>query len=148
MEDDPQRRADVRVEPRFAWTLPQRRVLLVLLGVLLPVLALRYACNPAYVADPQPPYPARYEELADRIDPNVADLPTLAALPTIGERKARDLIDYRETRAARDPDRRPFARVEDLLNIRGFGASTVETLRPYLVFPQPASAPSSRPHPG
>jgi len=77
-----------REDPSFTWTLPQRRVLLALLAVLLPVLAIRYACNPAYVADPQPPYPSRYEELADRIDPNTADLATLSALPTIGERRA------------------------------------------------------------
>lgn len=147
MEDDPRRRADLRVEPRFAWTLPQRRVLLALLGVLLPVLALRYACNPAYVADPQPPYPARHEELADRIDPNTADLPTLAALPTIGERRAQDLIDYRDARATALQGRPVFTSAEDLLGIRGFGASTVETLRPYVVFPRPASAPATRPLP-
>jgi hypothetical protein len=128
--------------PSWAWTLPQRRVLLALLAVLLPVLALRYACNPAYVPDPQPPYPSRYEELADKIDPNTADLPTLSALPTIGERRAQDVIDYREQRRVSMPDRPAFSRVEDLLRIKGFGASSIETLRPYLVFPQGTTRPA------
>lgn len=136
---------DARVGSRFAWTLPQRRVLLALLTILLPVLALRYACNPAYVADPQPPYPARYEELADRIDLNTADLATLSALPTIGEKKAQEVIDFRDDRLARAPGRPVFTAPEDLLRIRGFGASTVETLRPYLIFPRPTSAPSTQP---
>ena len=126
----------------WTWTLPQRRVLLALLAFLLPVLTVRYACNPAYVPDPQPPYPARYEELADRIDPNTADVATLSALPSIGERRAQDIIDHREQRRAGAPDRPVFTAVEDLLRIRGFGASTVENLRPYLLFPRPAPAPA------
>ena len=129
----------------WAWTLPQRRVLLALLVVLIPVLAVRYACNPAYVSDPPPPYPARYEELADRIDPNTADLATLSALPMIGEKRAQDLIDYRERRLAREPDRPAFTSVEDLLHVRGFGAASVALLRPYLTFPEPASAPATQP---
>lgn len=128
--------------PSWTWTLPQRRVLLALLAVLLPVLALRYACNPAYVPDPQPPYPARYEELADKIDPNAADLATLTALPMIGEKRARDIIEYREQRRAGAPDRPAFTAVEDLLRIKGFGTASVETLRPYLIFPMATSMPA------
>lgn len=134
-----------RDDPSWTWTRPQRRVLLALLAVLLPTLALRYTCNPAYVPDPQPPYPARFEELADQIDPNTADLATLSALPMIGEKRAQALIDYREQRRAGAPDRPVFTAAEDLLRIGGFGASSVETLRPYLVFPKPGSAPTSHP---
>ena len=44
-------------EPRHAWTWTrsQRRVLAAFLAVLCPVLALRYACNRAYMSDPPPP---------------------------------------------------------------------------------------------
>ena len=91
---------------RFAWTAPQRRVLLVLLTIMLVFLAGRYACNSRYVSDPQPDLPPRYDELADRIDPNTADWQTLAALPGIGERRARDIVGYRERKRdqARQPD--------------------------------------------
>lgn len=122
-------------------------MLLALLAILLPVLGLRYACNRAYVPDPQAPYPARYEELADRIDPNTADLATLSALPTIGEKKAQVIIDFREQRRSSAPDRPVFTAVEDLLRIKGFGASSVETLRPYLIFPRPTPATAPAPDP-
>ena len=130
--------------PRFGWTEPQRRVLLVLLTVLLVFLATRYACNTIYVSDPQPELPPRYHELADRIDPNTADWQTLAALPGIGERRARDIVDYRERKRkeAGNPALVVFDAPGDLLYVRGIGVATVEALKPYLLFP-PASAPAT-----
>ena len=76
----------------FTWNESQRRVLLVLLAILLAFLLTRYACNRMYVSDPQPEVTPRFDELADRIDPNTADWQTLAALPGIGERRARDVV--------------------------------------------------------
>lgn len=123
---------------RFTWTESQRQVLLVLLTILLVVLGTRYACNTLYVTDPQPEVPPRYHELADRVDPNAADWQTLAALPGIGERRARDIVDYRERKRARarDPALVVFDAEGDLLYVRGIGVATVEGLKPYLLFPR------------
>ncbi len=123
--------------PRFAWTDAQRRVLLVLLTVLFSALVMRYACNTSYVSDPQPARPPRYDDLADRIDPNTADWQTLAALPGIGERRARDVVEYRERKRAeaRDPALVVFDAPGDLLYVRGIGVAIVEALKPYLEFP-------------
>ncbi len=128
----------------WTWTYPQRRVLVALLAILCPIFALRYACNRAYVPDPPPPHGPRYDEVADKIDPNTADVATLSALPMIGDRRARDIIDFRESRLARAPGELAFESPEDLLLIKGFGRASVETLRPYLVF-QPDSRPSTQP---
>jgi DNA uptake protein ComE-like DNA-binding protein len=100
-------------------------------------LVTRYACNTSYVSDPQPGRPPRYNELADRIDPNTADWQTLAALPGIGERKARDIVEYRERKRAeaRDPGLIVFDAEGDLLYVRGIGPALIEAMRPHLLFP-------------
>jgi hypothetical protein len=133
-----------QAEPAWTWTRPQRRVLVLGLLVLCPALALRYACNRAYVPDPPPAQGPRYDEVADKIDPNTADVASLAALPMIGDKRAQDIVNYRERRKASEPGRVVFTRPEDFLPIRGFGRASVETLRPYLLFP-PAVPPATRP---
>ena len=122
-------------QSRFAWTAAQRRALIVLLIGLWVLIAIRYACNPAYVSDPQPVVPSRYDELADRIDPNTADWQTLAALPAIGEKRAKEIVAYRDEFTARHPGQRAFERVEDLHRIKGIGPAMSNTLRSYLTFP-------------
>ena len=86
----------------------------------------------------------RFHDLADRIDPNDADWVTLAALPNIGEKRAKEIIAYRERFVSENPEQRAFTRAEDLLRIKGFGNAMVAQLRAYLIFPattQPASHP-------
>jgi DNA uptake protein ComE-like DNA-binding protein len=131
--------------PRFGWTDSQRRVLLVLLCVFLVFLAARYACNRMYVGDPQPETPPRYDQLADRIDPNTADWQTLAALPGIGEAKARDIVAYRERKRAeaKDPSLVVFDAPGDLLYVRGIGAALVEAMKPHLLFPPATRRPAT-----
>jgi hypothetical protein len=131
--------------PRFAWTEPQRRVLLVLLTLLLAFLAGRYACNTVYVSDPQPDLPPRHSELADRIDPNTADWQTLAALPGIGEKRAQDIVAYRERKRseAHDPNLVVFDAAGDLLYVRGIGPALLEAMKPHLLFPAPADRPAT-----
>mgnify|MGYP000266768177 CR=1 FL=1 len=124
--------------PSFApdtWTLPQRKVLLgvgVLLCAYVAVLLLR---NPLTVTDPQPVDPARGLALADRIDPNTASAHELAVLPMVGMRRAQDIIDHRTRAFARDPNLPAFATDDDLLKVRGIGVAMLNTLRPYLIFP-------------
>jgi hypothetical protein len=130
-------------QPAWTWTLGQRRALLVLLFGLLVYLSIRLAFNCSYVPDPPAPHGPRYDEVADKIDPNTADVATLAALPLIGEKRAQQIVDFREKRLAQYPGRVAFRSEDDLLLIKGFGQASLETLRPYLIFP--STQPTSRP---
>ena len=125
------------------WTTSQRKVVLVIVCLLACYLAVRSMLHPQYVSDPQPIHGSRAHELADRIDPNTADWPALAVLPMVGEKRARDIVAYRESALARNPGEMPFRRIEDLLKISGFGSAMIAHLRPHLFFP--ATAPSTRP---
>ncbi len=121
--------------PGFLWTAPQRRVLIAGLCVLLAFLSLQLWLRPFYVSDPQPDQPARFDELADRIDPNIADVATLSALPMIGLKRAADIVRYREAFLADHPGAMAFEKPEDLLRIDGIGAATLASLRPFLILP-------------
>lgn len=137
MKDDP-------ATPRLTWTASQRRALLVLVSGLLVLLVFRHLLNPAYVPDPQPVVPSRFADLADRIDPNTADWQTLAALPSIGEKRAKQIVAYRDDFTARHPGQPAFARPDDLQRIRGIGPAITAAIQPYLIFPT-AAAPTTRP---
>jgi competence protein ComEA len=56
-----------------------------------------------------------------RIDINRAEAWLLAALPGIGDTKARDILDYREQNG-------PFRSTSDLLNIKGIGPATLDRI--------------------
>ena len=133
------------MRPPQLWTARQRRAILILLAAVLLYLGLRLIRNPVYVSDPQPRDGPRAAELADRIDPNTADVATLAALPMIGQRRAEDIVAYRERFAAQNPGKPAFTRLEDLLRIHGFGTAMIEHLRPYLIFPRASPATTRAP---
>jgi hypothetical protein len=118
------------------WTAGQRGVLIGLVVLLGAFIAIRFWLNPGYVADPQPLVPSRAMELADRLDPNTATVDELAALPMIGERRARDIVSYRERFETEHPRRIAFEESTDLLAIRGIGAAILQQVRPYLIFPK------------
>lgn len=122
-------------QPAPGWTLPQRRALIIFLVVFLSFLCWQAARNRLYVPDPQPRQGARSAELESRIDPNSADWQTLAAIPGLGEKRAKAIVAYRDSVHRPNPARAVFLHPADLLRIRGIGPATVDNLRPYLVFP-------------
>ena len=61
------------------------------------------------------------------VNPNTAGIQELAALPGIGETRARALVAYREAHG-------PLTRVEDLDPIPGFGPLTLKRLAPHITF--------------
>ena len=129
------------------WTANQRGALIAISAVLLAVVVVLYLRNPSYVANPQPDEPPRAAELADRIDPNTADLTTLSALPLLGEKRAKAIIDYREHYHSLKPDEVVYQKPEDLMRVRGIGVNMVDQLRPFLIFPSTLPAgtrPTSR----
>lgn len=108
--------------------------MVVLAGVLL-LAAVRYLRNPAYIPNPPPPVAPLADDLMDRIDPNTADWQTFAALPAIGEKRAREIVAYRDQMRATKHHNIVFRQAEDLAQVKGIGPSIITTLRPYLVFP-------------
>src|ERR1700722_18011281 len=126
-----------------AWTFAQRGGVLAIVVSLLPFLATENRRNPPQVSFPQPPEGSRYNELADRLDPNTADAAALAAIPTLGEKKAEQIVEYRQDFVHSHPGQPAFAEPRDLLKIKGIGVSTVNNMEPYLVFP-PKSAATQR----
>jgi len=129
-------------QSEFGWTLPQRRALIGLLILLLIALSVRYGLNRSYVSDPQP-QGSRASELASRIDPNSATWEELAAIPSLGEKRAKAIIQHRDAARSRDPGAIVFRSASDLMRVRGIGKATAENLNPYLVFPgdQPSTLP-------
>ncbi len=126
------------------WNSSQRRALIVLMGLLAIYLAVRVVRNRTFVSDPQPPRGARFDELADRLDPNTATWEELAALPTLGEKRARTIVEFREKFAALHAGDIAFRKTGDLTKVKGIGAATVETIEPHLMFPGCDALPSSR----
>jgi DNA uptake protein ComE-like DNA-binding protein len=122
--------------PDFPWTAGHRRALIGLLSILLVVLAIRYARNRAFISDPQPETPARAYELADHLDPNTCTWEELAAIPYLGEKKAKGIVTYRERWLREHPNDMAFRGPQDLRNVKGIGPATVSNMMPFLVFPK------------
>ncbi len=121
------------------WTLSQRRVIIGIVAAMIVYGSIRLWFNRAYISNPQPITPAHAAELADRIDPNNADAATLSVMPLIGDKRAADIVAYRDRHTRDYPGEPAFKTVEDLLRIRGIGAATIEQLRPFLIFSKGAT---------
>ena len=118
----------------------QRRGGMVVLGILIMILALRLALNPATVAESPSAQAPASSQLADRIDPNVASEVELAAIPELGEKRAAAIVQFREQFKSHHPDQMTFQRLSDLEQVSGIGAATAETIEPYLIFRQTGAA--------
>jgi hypothetical protein len=118
------------------WTRGHRIVILAGAGVILAYLVVQDWRQPVRVTDPPQAMGSRFNEVADRIDPNTADAPTLAALPMLGEKRAEEIVVYREEFLRSHPGQIAFAESRDLLKLRNFGVSTVASIEPFLIFPR------------
>ena len=142
--------ADPVDDQSLPWTLPQRRAILVIFSLVLIYLIYVAIRDRQYVPDPLPPQSSLAGQLMDKVDPNTADLATLAALPNLGEKRAAAIIAYRERVQAREPGATAFRTSADLLKIRGIGVAMIANLRPYLALPdvpmsEATTAPMERP---
>jgi len=122
-------------EGMLIWSRSQRGVVLVMLAIIVVICGWRMWRNPTHVSNPQPDEPARASELRDKIDPNTADWETLAALPTLGGRRAKGIVSFREQMLAGTTRPTVFQRPEDLLKVHGIGAAMMNQISPYLEFP-------------
>ena len=68
------------------------------------------------------------------VDLNTATSAELDALKGVGAAKAKAIIDYRDKNG-------PFKSVDDLAKVKGFGAKTVDKLRPEITVSGAAAAP-------
>lgn len=96
----------------------------------------------AHIPDPLPPAGHQFEELEDRIDPNTADASLLAALPALGEKRAAEIVMFRERAKNQDPNHIAFQEPKDLMQVRGIGPAIVQQISPFLRF---SAAPATYP---
>src|SRR6187455_2895580 len=106
------------------WTKSQRGVIALLVAGLLIYLTIVWWRNPQVVPRPLVDDGPRAKELADRIDPNTAMVDELAVLPEMGEKRAREVAEYRKQFAIDHPKgEKAFEKAEDLLKVKGIGVS-------------------------
>jgi competence protein ComEA len=70
-------------------------------------------------------------ELSGTLNLNTATAAQLDQLPGVGEKAAKRIIEHRA--------KTPFAKVEDLRKVKGFGAKKLEKLKPYLTVSGPTT---------
>ena len=75
------------------------------------------------------------KRLADKINPNHAEVASLVRLPGIGPMKAQAIIEYRQNiLATKKGQNIIFGCASDLEKVRGIGSKTVDNIKEYLVF--------------
>ncbi len=129
----------------WGWTRTHRIGIAILLTAMLIFLAVNLYRHPYRLDDSVVVIDGQRVTLEQQIDPNSADWPSLARLPHIGESLAKLLVTYRQQHIAAAPDGIVFHTLDDLEKIGGFGQKTREGLRPYLIFPDSASASATQP---
>jgi DNA uptake protein ComE-like DNA-binding protein len=117
-----------------AWTVRQRWVVLTVLLALAGFLAFERFHEPVVISDPPGDGP-RAAEVADKLDPNTAAAADLSSIPELGEKRAAEIVAYREDARRQHPGVVVFREPNDLLVIKGIGVGTVHNMERYLVFP-------------
>jgi len=67
-----------------------------------------------------------------KVNINQATAEQLANLPRVGAKAAQRIVDHRKAKGS-------FARIEDLMEVKGFGEKRFEQLRPYLTVTGPTT---------
>jgi len=67
-----------------------------------------------------------------KVNINQATAEQLANLPRVGAKAAQRIVDHRKAKG-------PFARIEDLMEVKGFGEKRFEQLKPYLTVSGPTT---------
>lgn len=75
--------------------------------------------------------PVIKRELSGVVNLNTATAAQLDLLPGIGEKAAKRIIEHRS--------KKPFAKVDDLRNVKGFGAKKMEKLKSFLTTSGPTT---------
>lgn len=75
--------------------------------------------------------PVMKKEISGVVNLNTGTAQQLDLLPGIGEKAAKRIIEHRT--------RTPFARVDDLRKVKGFGAKKLEKLKPFLTTSGPTT---------
>ncbi len=123
------------------WTVKQRTTLIAILLALSLWLTYRLLHDSAVVPAGLPAESPRAGELLTQMDLNTVDAASLSAIPRLGEKKAKDIVDFRD-KYIQEHGRSPFERVEDVLQIKGIGVGTVGQIKPYVtVTTRPATRP-------
>jgi competence ComEA-like helix-hairpin-helix protein len=117
------------------WTAPQRRILIVLLAILCVAFVVKIVRNPQFIPDPQTGTGPRAADLATQLDPNSATWEEFAAIPTLGETRAKAIVAYRDKQQAAHPGEAVFKKPEDLTHVKGIGKAISANIKPYLAFP-------------
>jgi hypothetical protein len=117
------------------WTRNQRGVVAGLIAGLLIYFSIFLWLNPAQVPRPLLKDGPRSSEDVSRLDPNTAPVQELATLPQLGEKRAREIVAYRQIFVADHPGQSAFNEPKDLLKVKGIAYSMMQGLEPYLVFP-------------
>jgi hypothetical protein len=119
---------------RFSLTPRQRAGLTALLLMWAGALILAMMLRPTTIG-PSPEVGSRARELVVGIDPNTAPIEDLVAVPHLGERRARAIIETRERLLRESPDRVPFRTPADMELVPGIGPVLSESMAPYFRFP-------------
>jgi DNA uptake protein ComE-like DNA-binding protein len=115
-------------------TRPQRTGLALLLLMWAGALAALLTMRPTTVGSSSE-RGSRVDEVVVGIDPNAAPLEDLIAVPSLGERRARAIIETRDKLARESPDRPAFQTPADLELVPGIGPVLRESMTPYFRFP-------------
>jgi competence ComEA-like helix-hairpin-helix protein len=94
--------------------------------VALLAVALLFACSAGARAD------TAEAAAAGKVNINQASAAQIAFLPRIGEKVAVRVLEYRKSHG-------PFARAEDLMEVKGIGEKLFLTLKPYLAVSGPTT---------